>query len=145
MTVIAWDGKTLAADKLVSYGTTKGTVTKIMRHGAELLGVTGTVSVGLEMVEWYRSGADPDKFPASNRKEDAGSSLILIRADGTAWKFESGPHPYRIEDPCPAWGCGDQAAMVAMACGLSARDAVLMAQRFDSGCGNGVDTLELAP
>ena len=31
MTTIAWDGKTLAADKLASYGELRTTVTKIFR------------------------------------------------------------------------------------------------------------------
>jgi hypothetical protein len=143
MTVIAWDGKTLAADKLACFGNTKGTVTKIFRHGAELVGITGTLSTGQEMFEWYKAGAKPTEFPSSNRGADKGSSLVVIRADKTAWKYESGPYPFQMEDPQCAWGCGDETAKVAMACGLNARDAVLMTIRFNTGCGNGVDTLEM--
>lgn len=143
MTCIAFDGKTLAADKLVCYGNTKGTVTKIFRHGAELLGVAGSVAIGFEVMEWYKAGAVPAQYPTSNRPADDGASLIVIRSDGTVWKFERGPYPYRIEDAQSAFGCGDESAKVAMACGLSAREAVLMACRFNTGCGNGVDTLTL--
>lgn len=143
MTVIAWDGKTLAADKLACNGNTRNTVTKIHRHGNQLLGVTGDLSVGMEMLDWYREGADPARFPESNRDPTKGCSLIRVCADGSVWKYESGPHAFRLEGEFMAFGCGDEAALVAMACGKSAAEAVLLVSRFNAGCGNGLDTLEL--
>lgn len=144
MTVIAWDGKTLAADKLGSNGNTKTTVLKIYRHEGELLGVTGNMSIGMEMLAWYMAGAKAADYPASNKDADkAGCSLVVIGADGSVKKYESGPHAFRMFGQYLAFGCGDEAALVAMHCGKTAAEAVEIACMFNSGCGNGVDTLAL--
>lgn len=143
MTVIAWDGKTLAADKLMCNGSTRGITTKIFRHGGELLGVTGDLSVGMEMLAWFKAGAVPAEFPASNRDPQKGCSLVRITANGEVFKYESGPHPFECEGTFFAFGSGDLCALVAMECGLTAHDAVEMAAHFDTGCGSGVDTLRL--
>lgn len=145
MTVIAWDGKTLAADKQATFGDHKTTVVKLERHGAMLLATTGDLSIGMEMLDWYKSGADPAKFPAANRSPDRGASLVCVMSHGDVWKYESSPHPFRIDAPFAAFGCGATAALVAMACGKTAREAVLLASEYVDGCGGGVDTLELEP
>ena len=144
MTVVAWDGKTLAADRLAVCGRARSSVTKIYRFGGELIGGAGTISVVKEMAHWYEMGADPETFPASARGEADGTSvLIVVLANGTAWSYEGGPLPFLVEDPHGAWGCGNEAALVAMACGLHAAAAVAMVSRFNSACGNGVDALTL--
>jgi hypothetical protein len=143
MTVVAWDGQTLAADKLACHGWTRNTVTKIFRHGKELLGVTGTLSVGLEMRDWYAAGAERSAFPASNRDHDKGSSLVVVKPNGEVWKYESGPVPHRIEGKFCAFGSGDEAALVALACGKTAAEAVGLVSMFNTTCGNGIDALTL--
>lgn len=143
MTVIAWDGKTLAADRLALTGYTRGTTTKIRRAGRELLAVTGDLSVGMEMLRWYEDGAVPGEFPASNRNPNEGGSLIVIRADGEVLKYESGPIPFPLLGLPLAFGSGGESAMVAMACGLDAVKAVEVVSRFNYTCGNGVDHLTL--
>lgn len=141
MTCIAWDGKTLAADKLMLHGATRKTTTKIHRHGVELLAVAGDISIGVSMRNWYTSGADPEKFP--KRSAEGNASLMVIRADRTAWRYEDTPVPFQCEGRFCAWGSGDESAMIAMACGKTAREAVLLVAEYNNGCGNGVDTLEL--
>jgi hypothetical protein len=146
MTVIAFDGKTLAADKLACNGNTKNTTTKIRRAAnGSLLAVCGDLSVGMEMVAWYEAGAKPTDYPTSNRDPERGCSLVCIAPTGEVWRYESGPHPFRLEGEFFAFGCGDIAALVAMACGKTAAEAVEVVSRFDRGCGNGVDSLELVP
>ncbi len=144
MTVVAWDGKTLAADKLVTFGSTRGTVTKIFRHGGELLAITGDVSIGQELLAWYRDGAVPAEYPPSNRDPSKGASLICILPSGKVWKYESSPHPFMLEGKFAAFGCADEMALVAMECGKSAREAIEVVCKFNIHCGNGVDVLELA-
>lgn len=143
MTVIAWDGETLAADKLMCAGSVKKTTTKIFRHGDELLAVAGDLSIGVELVDWYKNGAVHADYPAVNRKADSTASLMIIRADRTAWRYESGPVPFRCEGKFCAWGSGDEGALVALACGKTAIEAVELVSRFNTGCGNGVDALRL--
>jgi hypothetical protein len=143
MTVIAWDGRTLAADKRMLSGRTVGSTTKIFRIGAELVGFAGTPAGGQEMMRWYEDGAFKEKFPEKNRDPDRCITMVVIRKDGSIWEFQNSPDPFKHDDPFYAWGCGDEAALVAMACGKTAFEAVEMAARFNSGCGNGVDTLAL--
>lgn len=141
MTVIAWDGKTLAADKQAVNGSTKSSVKKLFLARGCLLGVTGSLSVGMEMVEWFNQGAVPDEFPKSNTSPDSGCSLVAIRPDLTVWKYESGPQPMQFEGPIVAFGSGDESALIAMACGKSAAEAVLLVQRYNTSCGMGLDIL----
>lgn len=145
MTVICFDGITLAADKLTTSGNSKGTVTKIFRVGATLVGISGDLSVGMEMVEWFRNGALPEHYPDSNRDPNEGAGLVVVRADHTIWEYTSSPVPFQMEGPFNAFGCGNESAMVAMACGLDARSAVEMVCQYNIACGNGIDTLSLAP
>lgn len=143
MTVIAWDGKTLAADKLACFGATRGTVTKIFRSGNCLLAVAGNLSAGMELLQWFKAGAEPADYPPGNRVENQGASLIVVRPDRTVWKFESSPYAFRVEGDFCAFGCGDESALIAMECGKTAQEAVEIASKYNTGCGNGIDTLEL--
>lgn len=145
MTVIAWDGRTLAADKLACNGNTRSTTTKIFSIDGVLVGVTGDLSIGMEMVDWYKDGAKQGKFPASNRDPSKGCSLVIIRKDSTVWKYESSPFPFQVEGKFAAFGCGDVGALVAMSTGCDSKRAVELVSQFDNGCGNGVDTLSLSP
>ena len=142
MTVLAWDGKTLAADRLACAGMMKATVTKIAQAGEELLGICGNLSVGNELREWYLNGADPDCFPDS-ALSDGETDLVVVKADGTVWVYSASATPFQIEDPVCAFGAGAEAAWGALLCGASAQRAVEIASQINVSCGNGLDVLEL--
>ena len=142
MTVIAWGGMTLAADKLMVNGDCRQLTTKIERFGGQLLGITGNLSAGRELLAWFKSGADSALYPAGNRSTTEGASLVLVDADSKVWKYESSPHPFRVEGVVCAFGCGDTAALVAMHCGKTSVEAVVIASELVHGCGGGVDLLE---
>lgn len=142
MTVIAWDGKTLAADRRCMLGNTIRSTTKIFRVYGELVGVSGDYVRGLEVLEWFREGAVADRFPAPRGAFQG--NLIVIDAKGRARRYEENPIPYMLEDEHAAAGCGDESALVAMALGATAREAVEIVCRFNYGCGNGIDTLEIS-
>jgi 20S proteasome alpha/beta subunit len=143
MTVVAWDGKTLAADKRASYGGMICTVTKIFRVGDLLVGGAGELPFVLAMVEWVRNGRKVDEFPADQRGKDDWQPLLVIEPGGAPLLYERTPCPVRYEQPCIAIGSGREYACAAMHCGKSAREAVDVAIALDSACGNGIDTLEL--
>lgn len=144
MTVIAWDGKTLAADKLACNGSARTTVTKIVRaHDGSLLGICGDLSIGMEVRAWYENGAQPHEYPLTNRDPEKGASLVVVNLAGEVFKYESSPYPFRLEGRFCAFGCGMEAANVAMHCGKTSAEAVQIASLYTNGCGNGVDTLEL--
>lgn len=142
MTVLVWDGKTFAADRLACGGTMKHTVTKIIRAGNDLIGICGNLSVGNEMREWYLNGADPDLFPDS-ALEDGETDLVVITQEGKAMVYSGSSTPFEIEDEKCAFGSGAEAAWGALLCGATAQRAVEIASQINITCGNGMDVLEL--
>ena len=80
MTIIAWDGRTLAADKQSESSGKISTVTKIIRLSTgEVLAWTGDHDSGLLMAKWYANGADIEKWPACQRDKDQWSLFIVSR------------------------------------------------------------------
>jgi 20S proteasome alpha/beta subunit len=141
MTVIAWDGKTLAADKRVSQCGIARTTTKIFRIGELLAGSSGVTNEGAEIIEWVRRGRNPEDFPAHFRGEKSECQVLVVE-NGICKSYDGSPYAVVYEDSFYATGSGRDYAMAAMACGKSAAEAVGIACRFETGCGNGVDVLE---
>lgn len=133
MTVIAWDGKTLAADKQATFGGTPVPATKIFRHNAELIGCSGNISESIQFVEWYFHGGDKPVL------EDGFSALVI--QNGKVYKYEKQLIPLHLDVPVWAAGSGADYALGAMAAGCSAEKAVEIACRFDIHCGLGVDVM----
>lgn len=143
MSVIAWDGHTLAADKLASFGTTKHTTVKIFRVRDGLAGYAGMADFGEQVLAWYQDGAEPSEFPRSQRDKDDWAGLIVVKADGPILRYERTPYPIKFYDRHFAIGSGREFALAAMYLGCDARRAVEVACALDTGCGNGIDTLSL--
>ncbi len=143
MTCIAWDGKTLAADKRACFGGTINTVTKIRRIGQVLVGGSGETSFIGAMFDWIEKGRVHKDFPDSQRDKDDWQPVIVIEADGTPSIYERTPFPVRNENTFLAIGSGRDYARAAMHLGKTAREAVEVAIALDIGCGNGIDTLSL--
>jgi ATP-dependent protease HslVU (ClpYQ) peptidase subunit len=143
MSVIAWDGKTLAADKRASMGTLIRTTTKIFKLGDinALAAYTGDADSGEEVLAWFRDGADPAKFPPMQREKDTWAPLMVVWHHGFIWKYERTPHPLKLPPQHFAMGSGRDFALAAMHLGKTAAEAVEVACVFDSACGNGIDTL----
>jgi hypothetical protein len=148
MTVIAWDGHTLAADKRnIVGGGLALTCTKIVPWKNCLLGITGDWDTGAELREWFGAGASLEKFPASAREGKATLIVIMRNDDGHVdlLQFSNGPFPLRVEHFRHAWGSGRDFALAAMFLDHDARSAVSVACEFQSDCGNGIDILQLPP
>lgn len=143
MSVIVWDGKTLAADRQHTSHNRVMTVTKIFRHGDMLIGGVGTVHVIAAMIDWVMGGMDKDKFPRDAMVDEPGrcSPLWLINRNGTIAVFSNSPYPQVIRDKQFADGSGSDIAMGALAMGADAVKAVEVASRYDIYCGGGVDVL----
>lgn len=144
MTVIAWDGRTLAADKLADMAGLRTSVTKISRVNGCLIGSAGASSVGNEAEAWFARGADPKDFPESQRDNEHWDGLLVITPEGAVLKYENTPYPVRL-DPGQkvAIGSGRDFAVAAMHLGLSATEAVKLACELSTGCGNGIDFMTL--
>ena len=74
MTVVVWDGKTLATDKAASDGSAQWQTEKAWLFGESVLSGAGPLQSILTMREWYRAGALHNNFPKYNYRH---SSAIL--------------------------------------------------------------------
>lgn len=143
MTVIAWDGKTLAADKAATNVGFSSTVTKIYRVPAGLVGFAGNGDAAMQLLQWFREGMDVKNYPECQKGEDDAASAIFVSKDGSVYGFGSSPWPQRNENVCQAFGSGRDYALAAMHLGFDARRAVEVAIALDNDCGCGIDTLVL--
>lgn len=147
MTVIAWDGATLAADCMaVVGGGIKRKVSKIgyLSKGAcgQIYAMTGNWDVAAEILGWLNAGGSEDKpegFPASARD---GNATVIVFAPPSVFAYQSGPYPLRLdgESPC-AFGSGRDYAEAVMYLGGDAKEAVEVACHFQVDCGMGVEAL----
>lgn len=144
MTVIAWDGKTLAADRRATQSGLAYAVTKIERCSGALIGYTGDACNGLALKQWWKDGCVPTEFPDSC-KTAYDQTLIVITAIGEILVYTCSPFPLQIEQQFHAWGSGRDFAIAAMHYGETAVEAVKCAIQYQSDCGNGIDTLTLEP
>ena len=143
MTVIAWDGKTLAADRLHDDSGLARACTKIHKHGDIMVAGAGAARSIQAMRDWIVGGMDKAKFPSEHLVEEAGyhSPVWVIYRSGTVVKFENSPYPTVIEDLVFTEGSGRDYALGAMAMGADAKTAVEVACRYDIRCGRGIDVL----
>jgi hypothetical protein len=145
MTVIAWDGKQLAADRRMCMGTSRSTQTKLKRLGnGEVIASAGQESYALRLEAWYQAGADHSEWPKPIDSEDRGN-LTILRADGCYVVSWCHPFIIRIEDPFYAWGAGYELALGAMSMGADAVRACEVAAQWDTSCGDGIDVMSYEP
>lgn len=143
MSVIAWDGKSIAADKQATCADMPRTTSKLIRlPNGEIAGITGDEAAGVLLIRWYTDGADPAKWPERQRTSDW-TRLIVLGADGLKF-YEQDPLPLRCHDEFMAFGSGRDFAMGAMAAGATAREAVEIACMLNIHCGMGVDEMTLS-
>lgn len=145
MTVIAYDGLILAADQQGTRGRLIEKTTKLFRYNCGgkqcVLGTSGTQETGLLMIEWYKNGALPPKYPDCQQK-DGWSNLIVVMRDKVMF-YSRWPAPVLLEDKFMAWGSGQDFAVGAMAAGKNAIEAVEITCLYSDACGVGIDAYDL--
>ena len=142
MTIIAWDGKTLAADRAATNCGYQRSVTKIFRVPGGIVGFAGDESRVMAFLEWFKTGMYLGMFPDFQKGDDA-VGCLFIRNDGTQLAYTHTPYPAVHTDRFDAIGSGRDYALAAMYLGHDAKRAVEVACALDNGCGNGIDTLTL--
>lgn len=139
MTVVAYDGNTLAADKLVTFGNERGlrpTKKLVALHG-RIYGVAGASGYLVPLSEWYDAGHSPDSIP----KSEGDLSMLIVEPDGRIFHVHSkAPYPIEVQAPF-AIGSGADFAVGAMHAGATAAEAVKIASHVCVSCGGGVDVL----
>ncbi|MES2662283.1 MAG: hypothetical protein V4629_03175 [Pseudomonadota bacterium] len=134
MTVIAWDGKTLASDSLVCLGNAVYSSQKIFSNDEYLVGISGEAAVGLELVEWiFEKGMNKADFP-SKQKEEMLCNVLLIKKDRSTYFIENSHVPYPIFSKHIALGAGADMALGVMHSGKNAIDAVEIAVKLNAHC-----------
>jgi len=143
VTVIAWDGRTLAADRMLCEDTTPLQSTKISKvrtpQGYVLLGVAGRATCLTAYRRWAENGFDPDRWP--DALDQDGTGALVVFPSGSIWEFENTRYPIELPDQNRAIGTGRVVALTAMHLGFSAKRAVEVACELDIRCGMGVDAL----
>lgn len=143
MSVVAWDGTTIAADRQATCSDMRRQTVKLVR-GADrriVFSWTGTESLGRMLMAWYEAGRDTAKWPAAQATNDW--TRLIVARKGYVEEFEQQPTPTIHRKPFAAWGSGRDFAMGAMAMGASARHAVVIASRYNVACGMGVTVMRL--
>jgi hypothetical protein len=139
MTVVAWDGKTLASDRRCSQGGLIVEVTKLYKVGDLIMAGAGNTDMINEMIMWFVSGATPETFPEVQRNVQECCAILAVGSDSKAMLYQSSPYPVHIESKPFAIGMGRDFAVMAMHLGKTAKEAVELTALFCSDCGNGVD------
>lgn len=141
MSVVAWDGRYLAADMQATVAEMRVSISKIRRiKSGEVVAWTGAHEHGLRLMQWYVDGADPLQWPEFQRGEHW-TRLIVAGPDGVK-HYEQEPVAQEVHNPFMAWGSGRDFAMGAMAAGANAEAAVCCANRFNIHCGCGVELFD---
>jgi len=137
MTVIAWDGGSLAVDNLACSGDLGLTLKKYKVLSDNLVVAwAGDHEQGLMLAKWYEEGQKIEDWPAFQRTKDW--SRLVVAGDFGVGEYEKEPVLQTMEDKYQAWGTGAYFALGAMAMGADSEKAVEVANEFCVSCGKGV-------
>lgn len=140
MTVIAFDGKYLAADKQISWSCTFGTVTKIFKlDDGSFVAFAGNGAKAMEVLEWFRGDRKREDYPKS-KEDDPASAYQVVNGKMRLW--DNGVW-YELESKFFSTGSGQDFAHAAMHMGKNAIEAVQIAIECSHVCGQGIDWFDV--
>lgn len=139
MTTIAFDGKTLAADRQMGGIFNVKKIFKVPQGWAAGCGDYDNI---LEIVCWLQEGADRDDMPTLPDKNDT-DVIIIVPSGKVQWL--SWPYLRFVEltEERVSFGSGSEFALGAMAAGATAKQAVAIACRYDPHTGQGIDAVRV--
>lgn len=139
MTVIAYCGNYLVADKQATLLNTKLTVTKLHQIDEySAVAFAGGATNNRVMLDWFRNGRNPKKWPGELYDKETPSTAILVD-DGQLYLYEGSPYPIEVEDEFCAFGSGAEVALGLLHAGRDALEAVARANELNIYCGGGMD------
>jgi hypothetical protein len=140
VTTIAWDGEAMAADKRANVSGSRITVSKIRRgRDGNLVGIAGSMALFEDIFAWLCEG---EKRPEAQGEKGDWCEVLEVTAEGRVFRHERLGR-FEVQDKQYAVGSGSDFARAAMACGMSAAEAVKLAARFDTATGDGVESMPL--
>lgn len=136
MTTIACDGKTMAADSLITgSGVVFSAVRKIERVGEAIVACAGAQEDDALFLEWFvREDSKPELAE--------GFEAFVLNSDGL-YLYEPKLAPWKVEAPFACIGSGWQIATGAMAAGATPKEAVEIACQYHTETGPPVVVEEL--
>jgi hypothetical protein len=143
MTVICWDGATVAADSLECYGSTRSAkpVQKLRERKGFIFACTGTGAMFEPLIEWYLNDCPKDQIPQCGDSHK--DTKLLVFKGGKAWVLSADlPHPAELYAP-DAWGVGADMAIGAMEAGATAAQAVEICIKREVYVGGPVQVIDL--
>lgn len=140
MTIIVYDGQSLAIDNAATHEGVKVPLIKAFRsdNGDVVTGVGNAAQLAL-MRDWYAAGADPNSFPPTQRLGSPWCELIVVNATGLI-RFENTPSAIVHARHKCAFGIGKDIAYGALAMGATAEQAACIVCQYHPDCGHGVMT-----
>lgn len=141
MTVVAWDGKSMAADRRAERMNLFSERKKLFEANGVVYGYSGDLASCLEAEKFFVYGLAPEDLRIDYHK---GFSFLLYRrkAQTLHSAFNSLVLVEEPVDRFTAIGIGDEFAMGVMAAGFCAETAVSLCNKHIVGCGNGVDVIQ---
>ena len=142
MSVIAWDGKTLAADRMAVYDSIIIKTKKLITlPTGEVFAWAGVVENALAVVKWYQDGQCEPEWPKCQEQDDF-ASVILLK-DKKLYEYEQAPILQPVLSFPRAWGSGAKFALGAMAAGADAIKAVKITSTLCNQVGLGIDSVSV--
>lgn len=144
MTVIAWDGKSIAADRqrsgenIVFDGGCKIKTQALEDGSIKAVVSQGATDVGLWLKAWVLAGERIEDFP----KNTDDYTMVIVATKASLYAYMRSP--IKIQFPSSkymAWGAGNELALGALAMGATAEQAVKIACQYSSSCGFGCDVI----
>lgn len=139
MTTVAWDGKSMAADRMMTFGTTPVPTSKLHRITFQkkpaILGFSGTADEFIPLLQWLKK--PKGDAPLSQDRQDWSAMVVLKSGE----VFYAAGKPVFISLGKITWsiGSGGDYAMGAMDFGATAEEAVAIACARDTASGLGID------
>ena len=146
MTVVVWDGKNLATDRMANDGSLKWEASKAwyasVNNKPAIISGVGLLQHIVFLREWVKKGAVIGDYPRHVLSQHHTHQLIVVNPEGL-WLYEGVPVPveYGVK-PC-AFGHGKDFAYGALAMGADAQRAVEVANECSLQCGKGVEIFSI--
>lgn len=140
MTVIAWDGRYLAADMQATCNTQRMLAKKLITPDQGVcLGITGSYDTFGSLIDWYAYKDKP--YPCADSDASTWGRLVVVKDRRLSW-YETSRFPSENMDRFNAFGNGRDFALGAMAHGASAEQAVRITCAICNSCGLGVSVYD---
>ena len=145
MSVIAWDGNTIAADRLCSGGGIASEVRKLFDTKYGFIGFSGDYAHIKQFLYWFvEEEHAPDKVPAFQLDKQDYLKAMWVDNAGEIYIFENNAYPFALPNTKQfAIGSGGEIALGAMAAGACAIKAVKITSDLNIYCGKGYDSFIL--